>query len=158
MSKRKHNRYRRYGNDHNIGHYYDGDRDEHHNGRREHAHDRGAQSFRCAHCGQTITLDSYGTKNRNHCPYCLHSLHVDVNIGDRSCDCRGVMEPIAVWVQPDGEWSLIHRCKRCGTLRANRVAGDDSEAALLSLAALPMASLPFPLTGVIPAITMPTAS
>ena len=24
------------------------------------------------------------------------------------------MEPIGVWVRKNGEWALIHRCKRCG--------------------------------------------
>jgi hypothetical protein len=55
------------------------------------------------------------------------------------------MEPIAIWVRPDGEWALVHRCASCFALRVNRVAGDDNEAALLSLAAQPMARPPFPL-------------
>ena len=43
------------------------------------------------------------------------------------------MEAIAVWVKPDGEWSLIHRCRRCGKLVANRVAGDDDEGAMAAI-------------------------
>jgi hypothetical protein len=54
------------------------------------------------------------------------------------------MEPIAVSARK-GEWSLIHRCTVCGALRANRIAGDDNELALLSLAVKPVAQPPFPL-------------
>jgi hypothetical protein len=57
------------------------------------------------------------------------------------------MEPIAVWVRPDGEWALVHRCGSCHQLKANRVAGDDDATALLALAAWPLANPPFPLHG-----------
>lgn len=55
------------------------------------------------------------------------------------------MEPIAVWAKPKGEWSIIHRCGRCGALRVNRIAGDDNEVLLLSLALRPIAMPAFPL-------------
>jgi len=55
------------------------------------------------------------------------------------------MEPIAVSVRRGGEWVIIHRCRECGALRANRIAGDDNELALLSLAVRPLAQPPFPL-------------
>jgi ribosome biogenesis GTPase len=54
------------------------------------------------------------------------------------------MEPIAVWVQTNGEWSLVHRCGSCKVARVNRAAGDDDAFVLLSLAARPMARPPFP--------------
>jgi ribosome biogenesis GTPase len=55
------------------------------------------------------------------------------------------MEPIAVAVRKDGEWSIVHRCRKCGILRTNRIAGDDSEIILMSLAVRPLARPPFPL-------------
>jgi hypothetical protein len=55
------------------------------------------------------------------------------------------MEPIAIWVRRDGEWALVHRCQQCGELRSNRVAGDDSALALVSLAVRAIATPPFPL-------------
>jgi hypothetical protein len=55
------------------------------------------------------------------------------------------MEPISVWVRPDGEWALVHRCASCGVLRSNRIAGDDNEFVLMSLASRPLALPPFPL-------------
>ena len=54
------------------------------------------------------------------------------------------MEPIAIWVRDDREWSLVHRCASCKTVRVNRIAGDDNALALMSLAARPIASPPFP--------------
>jgi hypothetical protein len=44
---------------------------------------------------------------------------------------------------------LIHRCNGCGALKGNRIAGDDNEIALFSLAVRPVAQLPFPLDGLI---------
>lgn len=102
-------------------------------------------AFPCVKCGQVIPPDAGGTAHRNHCPRCLWSLHVDDRPGDRRAYCRQPMEPIAVSVQRNGEWSLVHRCTRCGSIHANRIAGDDNELALLSLAARPLANPPFPL-------------
>ena len=53
------------------------------------------------------------------------------------------MEPIAVWVKRDGEWAIVHRCRQCGKLTANRIAGDDHEVALVSLAIRPLAQPAF---------------
>lgn len=53
------------------------------------------------------------------------------------------MEPIAIWVRPDGEWAIVHRCASCHVVRVNRIAGDDNEHALASLAARPIALPPF---------------
>jgi hypothetical protein len=55
------------------------------------------------------------------------------------------MEPIGVEVRADGEWALIHRCTGCGTLRTNRVAGDDDVLKLVGLALRAVRNLPFPL-------------
>ena len=55
------------------------------------------------------------------------------------------MEPIAIGIQPNGEWSLVHRCTRCGMIRMNRIAGDDNEVLLISMALRPLARPPFPL-------------
>ena len=68
---------------------------------------------------------AYGTKNRNHCPFCLYSLHVDEEIGDRKSDCGGLMHAKAKMYKPDGEEGLVHECEECGKERKNRVAGDD---------------------------------
>jgi predicted Zn-ribbon and HTH transcriptional regulator len=36
------------------------------------------------------------------------------------------MEPIGKYFKKDGEEVLVHKCRSCGFVRANRVAGDDS--------------------------------
>ena len=54
------------------------------------------------------------------------------------------MQPIGIWIHDDGEWSILHRCRQCGIIKHNRIAGDDSELALFALAARPMARMPFP--------------
>ncbi len=103
------------------------------------------ESFPCAHCGKMLSPEGAGSGHRNHCPHCLHSLHVDNVPGDRGSDCHGDMEPIAVWVRDDGEWALIHRCRKCGKLSSNRVLADDNPMLLMSLAVKPLANPPFPL-------------
>ena len=103
-----------------------------------------ADTFRCQHCRREVAAGAAGTRHRNHCPQCLWSVHLDERPGDRRSACRGGMEPIAIWVRPDQEWALVHRCASCHVVRVNRIAGDDNEYALLSLAARPMALPPFP--------------
>ena len=55
------------------------------------------------------------------------------------------MDAIAVWVRKNGEWAVIHRCRRCGALSSNRVAADDNPMKLMSIAMKPVAQPPFPL-------------
>ena len=62
------------------------------------------------------------------------------------------MEPIAVWVRYNDEWDIVHRCKRCQILRINRIASDDNELVLISLALRPLARPPFPLDSLEPKI------
>lgn len=61
------------------------------------------------------------------------------------------MEPVAVWVRPGGDWAIIHRCRTCGKLASNRVAGDDNELALVALAVRAISQPPFPLERLAPA-------
>ena len=103
--------------------------------------------FTCANCGRPVSLEAAGSEHRNHCPHCLHSVHLDAEPGDRAACCGGVMEPVTVWVRRRGEWALVHRCRTCGRLGSNRIAGDDNEALLLSLAVRPLSAPPFPLDG-----------
>ncbi|MBX3117774.1 MAG: RNHCP domain-containing protein [Fimbriimonadaceae bacterium] len=101
--------------------------------------------FSCRKCGMLVPWDGGGTEHRNHCPSCLHSVHLDIEPGDRAADCGAVMEPISVWVRRKGEWAIVHRCLDCGALSSNRIAADDNEVLLVSLAMRPIAMPPFPL-------------
>ncbi|MGD1915830.1 MAG: RNHCP domain-containing protein [Phycisphaerales bacterium] len=108
-----------------------------------------SDGFTCVNCGAHVRGVAWGTSQRNHCPNCLHSKHVDERPGDRASPCGGTMEPIAIAVRSDGddagEWVVVHRCRRCGALKSNRIAGDDSERALLALALRPLARPAFPI-------------
>lgn len=104
-----------------------------------------ATSFTCVRCKHSVSLASFGTKHRNHCPACLWSRHLDELPGDRRCACRASMEPVAIEVRREGEWAIIHRCTGCNALRANRIAGDDHTMSLLILALRPLANPAFPL-------------
>jgi len=103
-----------------------------------------SKAFICGKCGRGIVPAKQGTMNRNHCPECLWSRHVDFRTGDRMSVCRGMMEPIGIWVKGNEEWSVIHRCVKCGYIRTNRIAGDDSRIQLMELAVKPVTMLPFP--------------
>jgi len=102
-------------------------------------------AFTCKVCGRLVVPEGAGSEHRNHCPNCLTSLHVDIEPGDRASDCGGYMDSIAVWVRHNGEWAIIHRCRRCGALSSNRVAADDNPAKLMSVAMKPLALPPFPI-------------
>lgn len=102
-------------------------------------------SFNCKVCGRPVVDTGAGSEHRNHCPNCLSSLHLDIEPGDREAHCGGIMEPIGVWVRKNGEWAIIHRCRRCGCLSSNRVAADDNPMKLMSIAMKPLSQPPFPL-------------
>jgi transcription elongation factor Elf1 len=103
------------------------------------------ESFTCKVCGRLVVPNGAGSDHRNHCPYCLTSMHLDIEPGDREADCGGAMEPVAVWVRKNGEWAIIHRCKICGALSSNRIAADDNPMKLMSIAMKPVSFPPFPL-------------
>lgn len=96
--------------------------------------------FTCRVCGRMVVPGGAGSDHRNHCPNCLSSVHVDEKTGDRASDCHGIMEPIAVWVRKNGEWAIIHRCRICGKLSANRIAADDNPMKLMAIAMRPYGS------------------
>ena len=77
-------------------------------------------SFICRHCGKEV--EPLGYTSRNHCPFCLYSLHVDVNPGDRANKCGGLLRPIKA--EPDAKrgYILIHRCEKCGAKVRNKTA------------------------------------
>ncbi len=105
----------------------------------------GEQWFTCVSCQLPVSCapSVAGVQNRNHCPSCLWSRHLDWREpGDRMSSCRAPMEPVGLTTrrgrnkyagERDGELMLIHRCAGCGKLVLNRVAADDSADAMLTL-------------------------
>ena len=83
-------------------------------------------SFICANCGKEV--EPLGYSSRNHCPFCLWSLHVDVNPGDRANECRGKLEPIQVIPDAKKGFIIVHKCTKCGEIRRNKAAlGEGSQ-------------------------------
>lgn len=93
-----------------------------------------SKPFKCRHCKSFIGLPLTGGQQRNHCPGCLHSLHVDGKTpGDRGSDCESLMAPAGAFFRPNGEQVVVHRCLGCGFERHNRVAADDNPLLLMRL-------------------------
>lgn len=81
--------------------------------------------FVCQHCGREVPPLQNGSY-RNHCPFCLCSLHVDVFPGDRANNCHGLLEPIGAEHSGKKGWMIVYRCARCGGLGRNKAALDDA--------------------------------
>ena len=93
--------------------------------------------FTCKHCGSPVTTLSWvsGVVHRNHCPYCLHSRHLDLfKPGDRLSACKDIMVPVGLTLKrrkdkfsqySHGELILVHHCRGCKGLSINRIAADD---------------------------------
>jgi len=101
--------------------------------------------FRCAHCHALVSCTHLlsGVNNRNHCPYCLWSCHLDLySAGDHLSACKAPMKPIGLTIKrsrnkyqskPRGELMLIHECVKCKSLSINRSAADDDPEIVLSV-------------------------
>ena len=89
------------------------------------------EGFICAHCGKSV--EPLGYTSSNHCPYCLLSLHVDENPGDRACECGGLLKPIQTEPDPRHGFVIIHRCEKCRAIRRCRAAKDDDRDLLIRL-------------------------
>ena len=87
--------------------------------------------FVCANCGEAVGKLSY--TSRNHCPRCLHSVHMDNNPGDRENDCLGILKP--VFCSPDAKKGYIIEfvCQKCGEKKRNKAASDDNMEMLIEL-------------------------
>lgn len=92
------------------------------------------QAFKCGHCKQFIGAPVSGGRQRNHCPNCLYSKHVDGKMpGDRKATCHALMKPIGIHTRRNGEEVLIHECLGCGKRDPNRIAADDNPVLLLEI-------------------------
>ena len=104
------------------------------------------QAFRCRKCRQLIGAPASGGRHRNHCPNCLHSLHVDLSHpGDRRSECHSLMRPRGIIERRNGEQMILHECLGCGKTQPTRVAADDSPLLLMRLQPIglsPAAELP----------------
>jgi len=75
------------------------------------------EAFRCLNCGKDVLPASRGC--RNHCPFCLHSQHVDRYPGDRQNPCGGLLKPIGYELSGKKGLVILFKCSRCGEENKN---------------------------------------
>lgn len=93
------------------------------------------ENFTCEVCGTEVKKLGYTA--RDHCPKCLCSKHVDVNPGDRLCNCHGVLTPIAIEPWKKGKYKIVYRCSSCGEIKRNVSAIDDDFDKMLEIMSNP---------------------
>ena len=82
--------------------------------------------FICRNCGREVLPLTDGSY-RNHCPFCLYSLHVDIIPGDRANDCGGLMEPVNIVYNSNKGYQIVHRCQKCGFEHKNKISEDSHQ-------------------------------
>ena len=80
------------------------------------------QAFSCEKCGAKVL--PHPSSVRSHCPKCLWSKHVDVDPGDRSAVCGGLMQPVGLEKHRKG-FRIRHSCQTCGEEQPCIAAPDD---------------------------------
>ena len=101
--------------------------------------------FRCMVCQNYVSaaVAFAGVQNRNHCPYCLWSKHLDLyQPGDRLAVCKTKMRPVALTLKQaqkkyahplQGELMIVHQCDGCEKVSINRIAADDDPDRILAV-------------------------
>lgn len=93
------------------------------------------EGFHCENCNKMVLPLEYTA--RDHCPHCLHSKHLDIYPGDRSEECKGLLEPIGIEKAKKG-FKIVFKCKKCYIVRRNIVAKDDNDKLIISLSGNPI--------------------
>jgi hypothetical protein len=98
--------------------------------------------IQCGNCGKTFNLELKGSKHRDHCPYCLCSVHIDIRPGDRDVWCgegeegssefkHAILRPIAInrnIINPKKNMPyILYKCDKCGKEKVNVQAFDDNQ-------------------------------
>lgn len=80
--------------------------------------------FICRNCGCQVEPLKY--TSRDHCPKCLHSIHIDNIPGDRANTCLGTLVPVSVEPSAKKGYIIVYKCDKCGEVKRNKSAEDDS--------------------------------
>ena len=89
------------------------------------------ESFTCIVCGKKVAKLGYTA--RDHCPYCLCSIHVDNNPGDRNNNCHGILRPIGIDKFKD-TYKIVYKCDKCFEIKRNIMAQDDNFDIIIKIA------------------------
>ena len=81
------------------------------------------EAFTCINCKKEVEPLGYTT--RDHCPYCLYSVHIDINPGDRNNPCKGLLKPIEIEKYKD-TYKIVYQCQNCKKTHKNIMAKDDN--------------------------------
>lgn len=87
--------------------------------------------FICKNCGRKV--DKLGYTSRDHCPFCLYSIHVDIEPGDRQNQCKGMLVPINVIADSKKGKVIIYKCCKCKKIVKNIIAKDDSQEEIMKV-------------------------
>lgn len=87
--------------------------------------------FICVNCGKNVK--PLGYTSRDHCPYCLCSLHVDINPGDRLNTCKGLLVPVDLSYNQKKGYVIAYQCEKCGQVHNNKAAEDDNKTKIMSI-------------------------
>ena len=99
------------------------------------------EGFTCLRCKIDVDPHPDGS-SRNHCPYCLYSLHVDSEVpGDRESECQGLMVPIGIELNKKKGTRIEHMCQKCGHRIYNKIASDDNWDLICELSRIPKEDL-----------------
>ena len=82
--------------------------------------------FICENCYEEILPVTNGCY-RNHCPFCLYSVHLDNVPGDRKNTCKSLMKPVLLTYKSKKGWQIIHVCLECGIKKVCRIATDTTQ-------------------------------
>ncbi len=93
------------------------------------------EEFLCQNCSKKVA--KLKGSCRNHCNYCLHSLHLDKEFpGDRQSHCKGLMEAVKLEKSSKKGWVILHKCLKCKKIIKNKAAADDDLDQLIQLSQL----------------------
>lgn len=89
------------------------------------------EGFICINCGKKVEPLNY--TSRDHCPYCLCSIHIDINPGDRLNNCLGILKPVDLEFTQNKGYVIVYKCSKCGKLHKNKVSKDDDKKVILKV-------------------------
>ena len=90
------------------------------------------KSFICENCGKKN--DDNQASPRNHCTFCLYSLHVDQDIpGDRKSECKSLMKPVSIDHSGKKGHIIVHECTQCQKRIRNKAMQDDNFELIITL-------------------------
>lgn len=82
------------------------------------------ESFTCIICNYSVPPAQ--STCRDHCPKCLYSIHIDINPGDRSALCKGILRPTSWSLNKKKGYMIHYKCENCGNTKINKFLENDS--------------------------------